>query len=187
MQYTLGADEQAPGAPFMRFIDPNDFDRAQRAIEQIITTQNPGWFNIHRMRMLGFDGSGVRTFLTNYILMARTRKAAPSDTDLAIWKGNYLGEYPGSVGEDVEDYFDALMQARAAGTVSDTIFRPWSYSPTSTIEDIKAGIAETVKGAAELAAPAVSSGVNKVLIAAVAFGAIYLLGRKYITRKIASL
>jgi hypothetical protein len=182
MHYMAG-DEQSPGAVFIRIIDPNDFDRAQSAIVKLIETALPGWFNIQRYRMLGFEGSGVSKFLQNYIIMARTRRAAPSNSNVVMWKGNYLAEYPGSIGEDTELYFDSLMKARAAGKVSNTIFEPWDYEPTSTIEDITAGLAQTVAEAAGFAAPAISSGVNKVLITAAVVGVIYLLGKQYMVRK----
>jgi len=179
----MSGNEQAPGAVFIRIIDPNDFDRAQSAICRLIETALPGLFNIQRYRMLGFEGGGVSKFLQNYILMARTKRAAPTQDNVVMWKGNYLAQYPGSIGEDVELYFDSLMKAQAAGTISRTIFEPWDYSPTSTIDDIKAGLVETVKDAAAAASPIIGSGVNKVLIAGAVVAVIYLLGKQYMVRK----
>lgn len=182
MQYMAG-DEQSAGLPFIRIISPNDFDRARTALVRLIESALPGWFNIQRYRMLGFEGGEVSKFLQNYIQMARTKREAPTQDTVVMWKGNYLAQYPGSIGEDVELYFDSLMKAQAAGSISRTIFEPWDYSPTSTVADIMAGVRDVAGAAANAAAPAINSGVNKILIAGAVVAVIYLLGKQYMVRK----
>jgi hypothetical protein len=171
MQYESMGDEQKT-TPLWRFVSPSDFDRARDSINNIIREKYPGWdwLNIALWRKLGLGGDGVARFLNNYMLMARTARTSPTDANLAIWKGNYLAKYPGSIGEDVEDFFDALMSARKAGMVADTIFLPWTYEPETPLEEL----AKTV-------APVVAAGFNKLLVAGAVVAIAYLSFKTYIS------
>jgi len=166
----VGADQQSPAPLFVRFVAPTDLDQARKAMVQIIKAKYSGndLFNIALWRKLGWEGGPVNTFLTNYMLMARTRQTSPANSTLPQWKGQYLSRYPGSVGEDVEDYFDALMQARAAQLVSDTIWQPWDYSPETPLEEFAASVGK-----------AATSGFNKILVAGAIVGLVYLIVRRY--------
>ena len=185
MQYTLGTDQQAEANPIIALFTSTDYDNAWSAMVEIIKSYHGNsWTDIQLWRETGFGAQPVGDFLRNYMLMAREKQATPTANDIAIWKGNYLAKFPGSIGEDVEDFFNALMEARAAGKVTDTIFMPWTYAPTTTLQDFQAAVSGVAQTIGTAAAPVISTGVNKVLIAAVAFGVIYLLGKQFMVMKL---
>lgn len=164
----LGIDEQAPAGLFTRIVSPSDLDRARASMIEIIRGYHAGadLLNIALWRKLGWEGGPVNAFLANYMLMARTDRQAPTAQTLPLWKGRYLTRFPGSISEDVEDYFNALMDARKSGLVSDSIFIPWTYTPTSAAEDLAAAVAVPAKAA-----------FDKLLITAAIVGTIYLVSR----------
>ena len=176
MHYTaLGLDEQAPAPIFVRLVTPTDLERSRAAMVDCIKGYHPGtdWLNLALWRKLGMSGEPVVTFLKNYMVMARTSQQTPTRADLPLWKGRYLGRYPGSIGEDVEDYFNALMDTRAAGLIADTIFTPWTYEPQTLTQEAAAALAVPIK-----------AGFDKLLVAATIAGTIYLLGRYALRRMV---
>lgn len=139
---TLGRLETAPGYPFLRLINPTDFDFAfQNMRVRIKDTSSyfKGW------DYLGMFGGQLKQFLTAYIETASKRNQSYNPKDRDIWIKSLLEEYPGRFEKDnLEKYFDTLYALHDEGQVKDSIFKPFDYTPEKpTLPTIQQSIKST--------------------------------------------
>jgi hypothetical protein len=136
----LGADETKPGAPFWRLINPTEVDKVAVEMARLIKSYYPGWdfFNPNLWRKLGADvglqGNPLQQFLQGYIQIAREYRRSFSDHDKEWWI-DIMGERFDFRRDDLEDYFRAMQDMIRAGTMSETILKPYTYEPTELGED----------------------------------------------------
>lgn len=145
MNYYLG-DEQAPAPLFVRLVAPTDLDQTVKRMIDVIKDYYSGvdLLNLGLWRKLGWEGGPVVDFLQRYFIIARTRKEAVNEANMASFVADYLSRYPGSREDDTVDYFQALVDLAKAGMVPDTIYRPWTYEPQTLAEEIGGVVQKSV-------------------------------------------
>jgi hypothetical protein len=137
----LGADETKSAGAFIRLINPTELDKVAQEMARLIKSYYPGWdlFNINLWRKLGMDvgaeGNPLQQFLQGYIQIAREYRRPFSSHDMAWWI-DIMNERFDIRHDDLEDYFRAMQDMIRAGTMSETILKPYGYEPTELGEDV---------------------------------------------------
>lgn len=136
----LGADETKPAGVFMRLVNPTELDKTAKEMARLIKDYYAGWdfFNLSLWRKLGMSvesGSGpLHDFLQHYIQIARESGDSLSERNQEWWI-NTIHERFGTRTDDVQDYVKAMLDMIRAGTMSETILKPYRYEPTEIGED----------------------------------------------------
>lgn len=136
----LGVDETKPGLMFWRLINPTEVDKVATEMARLIKGYYPGWdlFNVNLWRKLGLDvgaeGNPLQEFLQGYIQIAREYRRSFSDHDKEWWI-EVMSERFDIRTDDLKDYFRAMQDMIRAGTMSETILKPYTYEPTELGQD----------------------------------------------------
>jgi len=162
MNYYLGAlSEQDPGALFLRWVNPTEFDKAKLEIIDYLKRQH-SWdlVNPKLWALVGFDGGPVVEFLKSYIEIAGTRKESVTRENMEIFVGQLQRDYNEKTAHSRE-YLRALIALRAAGEIPDTIYKPWTHTRTEPYEALT---------------PAVQKTFNKLIWVGLGVAVIYAVG-----------
>jgi len=137
----LGADETKPAAPFVRLVNPTELDKTAKEMSRLIKDYYAGWdfFNPELWRKLGLSvdsgGGPLHDFLQHYIQYARETNSYLTERNKELWVQN-MHERFGTRTDDLQDYIKAMLDMIRAGTMPDTILKPYRYEPTEVGEDI---------------------------------------------------
>lgn len=141
----LGVDETKPGALFVRLVNPTESDKVAKELARLIRSYYSGWdlANIDLWRKLGWDvtriGNPLQDFLQNYILLARQEKSYLSERSKQWWIDTMHARYNIPM-DDLKDYIRAMLDMISAGTMPDTILKPYTYEPTELGEDFSKNV-----------------------------------------------
>lgn len=141
----LGADETKPGAPFVRLVNPSELDKVALEMSRLIKSYYAGFdiVNPALWRKLGFDvgsqGNPVQEFLQSYIQVARETRTHLSEANKEWWIDALHTRF-NIRKDDLSDYIRAMLDMIRANTMSDTILKPYDYTPTEIGEDIAKGV-----------------------------------------------
>lgn len=173
MQYHLGDDEQKPGLPFIRLVNPTELDKAVDAMERRLRDRFGfiDFLSPKLWRMLGFDDGPLYDFLYRYMLIARDLNAPVTRANLNTYMVRYTSDNPKTNQEDLRDYFETLIELADKGLIPDAVYKPFGYTPTEPIDDISENIAK-----------ATAKGFNKVLVTGAVVAVVYLLGKEFIIK-----
>lgn len=134
----LGADETKPAGTFVRLVNPTELDKTAKEISRLIKDYYAGWdfFNLDLWRKLGvtIEGGPVYDFLQHYIQLSRETRDSLSERNREQWV-DAMHERFGTRRDDLEDYIRAMLDMIRAGTMSETILKPYRYEPTEIGED----------------------------------------------------
>ncbi len=136
----MGADETKPAPVFVRLVNPTELDKTAKEIARLIKSYYEGWdfFNLQLWRKLGLSvesGSGpLHEFLQNYIQLSRETRDSLSEHNKDWWLTT-MHERFGTRTDDLQDYIKAMLDMISAGTMPNTILKPYRYEPTEAGED----------------------------------------------------
>ena len=151
MNYQLSGDPTVPAAPFVRQIAPADIDIVAAAMaDQLRKYHDWGatvWPFTDAWRVIGFDNGAIVTFLQRYVLTSRDWKISLTLDNWSRFADELQGLYNYS-DADISDYLRAMLDTQAAGLMKDTIIKPYTYTPTTPLQDIQAAAKTTAKTAA---------------------------------------
>ncbi len=150
MHYMSG-DETAPGLPFIRLVNPTDFDKTLSKMVELYNAQYPGiaWSDLF--------GWGMSDWLKHVIDLSREWKTGIVDSASAgTFNAAIFARYPKANPEQMQKYAEAYLLALAASAVPASVQKPWSYTPTEVGDGIALGSKAVVKSMTPLILGAVA-------------------------------
>jgi hypothetical protein len=142
----LGIDETKPGLLYVRDFSPTDLDKVETEIVRRVMGYYPGidLLNADLWRKLGFAGGPVYEYLQQMMDLER-RWNKSMDAGNAPEFNTEIQSVYATNSQDLIDYSRAYTEALAEGLVPETISKPWTYTATSVVQDVGAGVQMGVK------------------------------------------
>lgn len=131
----LGAYELGPELPFIRWINPSDFDIASAHITKILKDDYKGV-------PIGFDQSKVHEFLRLIIRALQTRMVPLTDETIEMYRNDLAPNYDNE--EDLYAYLESYIKGVKAGIIPKNILRPWEYEMIEPHEEVKQELTATM-------------------------------------------
>jgi hypothetical protein len=134
LQYkdNLGRDESLPGYPFIRLINPTDFDIVREAMRKTIKEKlSYDLFNPLAWKTIGLTGGPIDKFLIRYKETSILFREAYSPANKREWFEYFQQKYNYD-NETLEIFFDTFWELQSSNKIADTMYRPYNYKPSKT-------------------------------------------------------
>ena len=168
---TLGADQTDPGLPAFRDLFKTDITKVVNGMEEYVRKYYPGLLNFDAIRLIGVTlidpwSPRIMDFVKTVLDVERSISATLTRDNESIFRDKHHEQHPSVSDADVSVYFRAWNDMMAAGRIPESIAKPWSYVPTTLMQDIGKGVGEFIGAGAK---PLADKGLN---IPMLVFGAI---------------
>ena len=165
---TLGRDESLPGVPFIRLMNPTDFDNVREAMRITIKEKlNWDFINPLAWKTIGLAGGPIDKFLIDYKSIAIQRKEGYNPLNKKQWENIFIQGY-GYDEESISLLLDTFWELYTANKIPQSIYQPWTYIPEDNgtfYKYLKTALKYTTIGAVAyfsiLAAPKIFKGFVK--------------------------